>query len=78
MGRTIAEAFYYLYTLENACKVQVDLMASGATPLHADAESLARLAQFGAPSQDGPTRQATMLWEAECRLLKTSDTSWMD
>ena len=77
-GRTIAEAFYYLYTLENACKVQVDLMASGATPLLADAQSLAKLAQYGAPSQDEPTRQATLLWEAECRLLKTSDISWMD
>ncbi len=77
-GRTIAEAFYYLYTLENACKIQVDIMASGATPLLADEESLARLAQFGAPSLDGPTRQATMLWEAESRLLKTTDTSWMD
>jgi len=77
-GRTIAEAFYYLYTLENACKIQVDLMASGATPLVADAESLAKLAQYGAPSQDGPTRQAIMLWEAECRLLESTDSSWMD
>ena len=34
VGRTVAEAFFYLYTLENACKVQVDVMSSGATPKH--------------------------------------------
>ena len=30
VGRDMAEAFYLLYTLENACKIQVDVMASGA------------------------------------------------
>lgn len=29
-GRTIAEAFYLIYQFEEACRVQVDLMASGA------------------------------------------------
>jgi ribulose-5-phosphate 4-epimerase/fuculose-1-phosphate aldolase len=29
-GRTIAEAFFYMYLLDSACKIQVDLLASGA------------------------------------------------
>lgn len=29
-GRTVAEAFYNLYILENACKIQVDVMSAGA------------------------------------------------
>jgi hypothetical protein len=43
VGRTVAEAFFYLYTLEYACKVQVDVMASGATAKKIDAESLRRI-----------------------------------
>ena len=77
VGRTVAEAFYYHYTLENACKVQVDVMASRAKPTIPDQQSLQRLAQFGAPLQDEPTHQATLLWEAECRLLKSVDSTWM-
>jgi ribulose-5-phosphate 4-epimerase/fuculose-1-phosphate aldolase len=29
VGRTVGEAFYMLYMLENACKVQVDVLDSG-------------------------------------------------
>ncbi len=39
---TIGEAFYLLYTLENACKVQVDALASG-QELHLPKESAAKM-----------------------------------
>lgn len=77
-GRTVAEAFYYLYTLENACKVQVDFMATGATAMVPSADSQTMLAKYGAPPSTGPVRQADLMWEAECRLLKKSDLSWME
>ena len=32
-GRSIGECFYYLYYLETACKIQVDVLASGQEPL---------------------------------------------
>lgn len=41
-GRTIAEAFFYMYLLDSACKIQVDAMASGAKlrpPARAAAEA---------------------------------------
>ena len=33
VGRTVAECFYYLYFLEMACKIQVDVLASGEEPI---------------------------------------------
>ena len=41
-GRNVGEAFYLLYKLENACKVQVDAMASGQA-LHTTKESAATM-----------------------------------
>ena len=32
-GRSIGECFYYLYYLETACKIQVDILSSGQKPL---------------------------------------------
>ena len=32
-GRSIGECFYYLYYLETACKIQVDVLSSGQKPL---------------------------------------------
>ena len=32
-GRSVKECFYYLYYLETACKIQVDVMSSGQDPI---------------------------------------------
>lgn len=40
-GRTIAEAFFNMYLLDTACKIQVDLLASGAKIHRPSVESVA-------------------------------------
>ena len=77
-GRSVAEAFYYLYMLENACKVQVDVMASGATMLSAEPAILAELGKYGKPPADGPAAYVDRLWQAECRLLERNDPSYLE
>ena len=77
-GRNVAEAFYFLYTLENACKVQVDVMASGARTTCAPPEVLKQLGQYAGPVDKQPLTHAELLWEVECRLLKKTDASYLD
>ena len=76
VGRNVAEAFFYLYTLENACKVQVDVLGSGTTPKRIDEESLRQLAAYSRPKPDGPSDSATRCWEALRRQLDQQDPSY--
>ena len=69
-GRTIAEAFFYLYTLENACKVQVDVMRSGATPSAPTLEQQELLAHSTLPPADGVADYVTLTWDALIRMLQ--------
>ncbi len=75
-GRTVAEAFYHLYTLENACKVQVDVMASGAEVMTPCAQARAGMADYGRPPADGPGDFVTRSWRALMRTLEQGDSSW--
>jgi len=68
-GRTIAEAFYHLYTLENACKVQVDAMASGAALRYPKSTAIEQLARYTGPHESGPTDAVTRSWQALIRQL---------
>lgn len=73
VGRSVAEAFYYLYTLENACKVQVDVLASGrepVTPADAVVDELARDGRLGA---GGTPEHVELAWNAVLRLLERQD-----
>jgi ribulose-5-phosphate 4-epimerase/fuculose-1-phosphate aldolase len=76
LGRSVAEAFYYLYTVENACKVQVDVLSCQkgyVTPAPAVVDELA---------QDGRQRagesgdHVAMAWSAVLRLLDEKDPSF--
>ena len=78
VGRSVAEAFFYLYTLENACKVQVDVMSSGATPKCIDDESLRMLAEYSRPKAEGPSDSANRCWQALIRQLDAQDPSYKD
>jgi ribulose-5-phosphate 4-epimerase/fuculose-1-phosphate aldolase len=86
-GRTVAEAFFLMYTLEFACKLQMQLLASGQelTPISREVqEKTARV--LGGPG----TRHATpaegrlsdwtgrMEWEALRRQLDREDLSYRD
>jgi ribulose-5-phosphate 4-epimerase/fuculose-1-phosphate aldolase len=75
-GRTVAEAFYYLYTLENACKVQVDVLKSGATPLIPEPDVIRELNEYGMPPSDAPGDFVIRSWDAVIRMLDKQDSSY--
>ena len=73
-GRTVAEAFYYMYYLEQACRVQVAAQSSGAAlrPVGANlAEHVARQSEVGAGKGE-------RLWLAMRRKLDRLDPSYRD
>ena len=75
VGRSVAEAFYYLYTVESACKVQVDVLATGrdfVTPAH---EIVDELAQGGKPATQ-TQEHVELAWNAVIRLLDQKDPSF--
>jgi ribulose-5-phosphate 4-epimerase/fuculose-1-phosphate aldolase len=77
-GRSVAEAFYFLYTLENACKVQVDVMASAAEIVIPDEDVIARLADYGRPPADEQADCVSRSWQALIRMLDQQDPSYKD
>jgi len=75
VGRSVAEAFYHLYTVENACKVQVDVLASGAEIVTPAPEVVDELARYGSSwAENQPFLD--MLWGAVLRLLDDKDSSF--
>lgn len=76
VGRTVGEAFYYLYSLENACKVQVDVMASGAQMIIPEQSAMDELAHYNSPPADGPCDSVTRSWDALIRELDQHDSSY--
>jgi ribulose-5-phosphate 4-epimerase/fuculose-1-phosphate aldolase len=78
VGRTVAEAFYYLYTMENACKVQLDVLAAGREMVIPRQEFIDQMAQQGVPPADQPYLHADMAWNAVMRQLDQKDPSYRD
>jgi len=78
VGRTLPEAFYLLYYLENACKVQVDVLSSGLEYVTPDDTVIAELAEYGRPHTDGPIKDIGILWDALIRMLDSEDSSYKD
>lgn len=78
VGRSIPEALYFLYTLESACKVQVDVMSSGAKIKKPEPREFESLGRETVPDGDEPLAQAAMFWQAECRLLTLNDPSYLE
>lgn len=76
VGRSVGEAFYYLYTLENACKVQVDVMSSGAEMIFPEQSVSDDLASFYLPPADGPGETVRRAWDAVIRMLDAQDPSY--
>ena len=73
-GPTVADTWNLMYWLESACKVQVDVLASGAElsmPSRELCESLAK--RYG---PDGPLDLAPLEWPAMLRQLDCDDTSY--
>ena len=75
-GRSIPEAFNTMYWLEQACQVQVDVMASGAELVLPREEIALKMA---ARYKNHPERVMGMLeWDAMIRLLDREDPGYRD
>ena len=74
VGRTIAECFYYLYYLEMACKIQVDVLASGQEPLLVSGEIVDGLYSEGGVPENEPI--GVRVWPAMLRMLDRTDDSY--
>ena len=75
-GRTVAEAFYHLYILENACKVQVDVLTSGANYKVPTKAALEAIGQFAKLPEAGPAKFVTTSWDAVLRMLERDGIEW--
>ncbi|NES65126.1 MAG: class II aldolase/adducin family protein [Okeania sp. SIO2D1] len=76
VGRTIAEAFYYMYYLDKACEIQVKALSTGAKlsiPSPEICEYVAR--QYEAATCD---REILDTWNANLRLLDRLDPSYRE
>ena len=79
VGRDSAEAFYLLFTLENACKIQVDVMASGAEQIIPNRNAIANVEQFslvGKANAGDPDGYLQRNWQALIRMLDREDQSF--
>ena len=76
VGRSVAEAFYYLYTVESACKVQIDVLASGAEIVTPADEIVDELASDGKSRANETSAHVDMAWDAVIRLLDSKDPSY--
>ncbi|HYM04858.1 MAG TPA: class II aldolase/adducin family protein [Stellaceae bacterium] len=74
-GRTVQEAFAQMYYLEQACRVQLDLMATGGKLNHLSKEVSEHTAQ---QFRDSPTPCGDREWPALLRLLDAKDPSYRD
>lgn len=73
VGRTVGEAFYFLYTLENACKVQVDVLGSGVKQVIPSESARQHLLQESAVDPDQPFDAVTRSWEAVKRMIERAN-----
>ena len=72
-GRTVPEAFVLMYYLEQSCRVQIDLMASGGKLIRLSDNVAQHTAQ---QFQSSPTPCGEREWPALLRLLDAKDPSY--
>ncbi len=78
VGRSVAEAFYYLYTVESACKVQVDVLACSQAYVTPAADVVDELASYGNQGVLEIPSHVDLTWSAVMRLLDQKDPSYRD
>jgi ribulose-5-phosphate 4-epimerase/fuculose-1-phosphate aldolase len=66
-GRDVAECFYHLYFIEAACKIQVDVLASGKDPILCSDGIVQGLYTYKGAPENPPT--GVRVWPAMLRLL---------
>jgi ribulose-5-phosphate 4-epimerase/fuculose-1-phosphate aldolase len=75
IGRTIPEAFYFMYYLDLACRLQIETMATGGK-LRLVPEAVAERTARQYQRYDRP--RGTLEWPALMRLLDKEDPSYKD
>ncbi len=78
VGRSVAEAFYYLYTIESACKVQVDVLASRVEHVQPRPDVIDQLAFDGKDRVGRSDDHVDLVWQAVLRLLDRKDPSFRE
>ncbi len=73
VGRTVADAFLYMYILESACRIQLDAQAGGEL-IHVDARILQGMAEVMKTASAG--LGAAIAWPALLRKLDRLDPSY--
>ena len=73
VGRTVPEAFSFMYYLEQSCRIQIDLMASGGKLVRLSDNVCQHTAQQFAES---PMPRGEREWPALLRLLDAKDPSY--
>ena len=76
VGRSVAEAFYYLYAVESACKVQVDVLACQQGYVTPDPEVVDEQAMHGRRAVLEVPGYVGMAWDAVLRMLDAKDPSF--
>lgn len=76
VGRTVAEAFYYMYYLNKACEIQVNVLRSGTKPIIPPSE----VCEHAASQYEDPVCDSEILatWAANRRLLDRLDPSYRE
>ncbi len=75
VGRTVAEAFYYMYNLNKACEIQVNVLGTSAKPIMPPPE----ICEHTAQQCEEPTfhnQEVARVWSAHRRLLDRLDPSY--
>ena len=75
VGRTVAEAMYYMYNLDKVCEIQLKVLSSTTKPIIPPPEVCEHTArQFEEPSFH--SQEVARIWKANCRLLDRLDASY--
>lgn len=77
VGRTVAEAFYYIYYLERACAIQIAAQ-SGNTPVITPTDNLQGKTSLGGNSDGFAQFASRLAWPALLRKLDRVDPSYRD
>ncbi len=75
VGHTPAAAFYLMYYLEQAARVQMDVLATG-RPYRLPPEAVARHTAGQFSTSIDPTRVGLRMWPAMLRLLDETQPGW--
>ena len=75
-ANNVADAFYNLYTLENACKIQVDVLSSGADVSNPPQSEWDELARINVSPTNDVAEHVKLFWNALLRMLDRNGVNY--